>query len=1076
MHATEPDRRRPVVRRRPVGRRATRPSRSRTRPTSRSSPRSAATPLAEIERADRRGPPHLRRGRVGRPARRRAGRAGCTRFLDHVEARRRTTSSHTMMAEAGQPPRLRRGRAVRHGHGPRPATTIDLYLSMPHEEPNPVPSTSSCAGRVALSIRRHEPVGVVAAITPYNGAIIMAFQKLMPALMAGNSVILRPSPLTPISSLVFGAAADAAGIPPGVLSVVVEEGAAGAELLTTHPAVDMVSFTGSTAVGRQILAQAAPTVKRVSLELGGKSAQIYLDDAVDLAPLGRDGRRRHDRRARRASRPPGCWCPKSARTRCSRRSAPRTPTSRSASPTEPGIADGPADQRRRSASGASATSPWPRSTAARWPSAAAGRPASTGATTSSRPCSTCPTTPTRRPRTRSSARCIGVIGYDDVDDAVAHRQRQPLRALGPGLRRRRRRGHGGRPAAAHRRGQRQHLAVQRLRAGRRLQAERPRPRAGPEGIREFQEVKHMAIGELQVSDMTDDTPNLDWLISVDDHILEPPHLWVDRVAGQGPRPGAPHGDRRRHRVLGLRRQALPELGPQRRRRQDQGGVQPRAAPLLRDAARVLRPEGPPRGHGPAGILASLCFPTITRFCGQLFMEASDREFGLECLQDLQRLAGRGVVRRRARPLHPADADPACGIRTLAAEEMERMAARGVTAFAFSENPAPLGLPTIHDKDRYWDPVMAAGERARDGRVACTSARRRSCRRSRPTRRSWPTSPGVRRAPRGRCCRGSSAGMFQRYPNLKIALSEGEIGWMPVLPRAGRAGARQAALLGHEGPDVHGPRRHRRRPRRRSTSGQTFRDHIFGCFIEDHHGIASLDEIGEDNVMCETDYPHSDSTWPDCIDTARQPRSRTSRRRCSTSSCAATPSGSTGSRRPSRRSSPVRDRAELDHVDRDVCIGSGMCIVYAPGTFAQDAEAKVVVLDPPADDLDADPDRRRGLPDPSAAPSTTDERRLTHAARGQERHHHRRRLRRRPGLGPALRRGGRQGRRAPTSTSTAPRRRSGSSRRPAAPPSPFAVDVSEGGRGRGHDRRGRRAASAGSTSCSTTSASPRRASA
>ena len=98
--------------------------------------------------------------------------------------------------------------------------------------------------------------------------------------MAGNSVVLRPSPLTPISSLAFGAAAEAAGLPPGVLSVVVEDGAAGAELLTTHPAVDMVSFTGSTAVGRQILAQAAPTVKRVTLELGGKSAQIYLPDAV----------------------------------------------------------------------------------------------------------------------------------------------------------------------------------------------------------------------------------------------------------------------------------------------------------------------------------------------------------------------------------------------------------------------------------------------------------------------------------------------------------------------------------------------------------------------------------------------------------------------------------------------------------------------------------------------------------------------------------------------------------------------------------------------------------------------------
>ena len=128
-------------------------------------------------------------------------------------------------------------------------------------------------------MRRFEPVGVVAAITPYNGAIIMAFQKLIPALMAGNSVILRPSPLTPISSLAFGAAADAAELPAGVLSVVTERGSAGAELLSTDPAVDMVSFTGSTSVGRQILAQAASTVKRVVLELGGKSAQIYPPDA-----------------------------------------------------------------------------------------------------------------------------------------------------------------------------------------------------------------------------------------------------------------------------------------------------------------------------------------------------------------------------------------------------------------------------------------------------------------------------------------------------------------------------------------------------------------------------------------------------------------------------------------------------------------------------------------------------------------------------------------------------------------------------------------------------------------------------
>jgi acyl-CoA reductase-like NAD-dependent aldehyde dehydrogenase len=205
-------------------------------------------------------------------------------FLDYVEAVRDPLIA-TMVAEAGQPTRFAEmtqlGSGVALGRA-----TIDLYMSMPEEEANPVPVDELVRGRVALSIRRYEPVGVVTAITPYNAALIMAFQKLVPALMAGNSVVLRPSPLTPISSLVLGAAADAAGLPPGVLSIVVEHGSAGAELLTSDPAVDMVSFTGSTAVGRRILAQAAPTIKRVALELGGKSAQIYMPDAADRVAVG----------------------------------------------------------------------------------------------------------------------------------------------------------------------------------------------------------------------------------------------------------------------------------------------------------------------------------------------------------------------------------------------------------------------------------------------------------------------------------------------------------------------------------------------------------------------------------------------------------------------------------------------------------------------------------------------------------------------------------------------------------------------------------------------------------------------
>jgi acyl-CoA reductase-like NAD-dependent aldehyde dehydrogenase len=241
------------------------------------------TPLAEIERAVLEARRSFDEGVwADLPASERA--VVLRALVDHVASRAEVLVP-TMMAEAGQLRMYAEGAQLGMGVA-QGRSYIDLYLSMSHEDHNPVPIDDLLANRVALSIRRHEPIGVVSAITPYNGAVIMAFQKLVPALMAGNSVVLRPSPLTPLSSLVFGEAAEAAGLPDGVLSVVVEAGSAGAELLTTHPAVDMVSFTGSTSVGRTILAQAAATVKRVSLELGGKSAQIYLDDAIERTPMG----------------------------------------------------------------------------------------------------------------------------------------------------------------------------------------------------------------------------------------------------------------------------------------------------------------------------------------------------------------------------------------------------------------------------------------------------------------------------------------------------------------------------------------------------------------------------------------------------------------------------------------------------------------------------------------------------------------------------------------------------------------------------------------------------------------------
>jgi aldehyde dehydrogenase (NAD+) len=129
-----------------------------------------------------------------------------------------------------------------------------------------------------------EPIGVVGAITPWNFPFMLNLSKIVPALAAGNSVILKPAPDTPWSATFIGKlAAEFTDIPPGVFNVITSSDPATAgEMLTGDPRVDMISFTGSTAVGKRIMANGAETLKRVFLELGGKSANIVLDDA-DLA-------------------------------------------------------------------------------------------------------------------------------------------------------------------------------------------------------------------------------------------------------------------------------------------------------------------------------------------------------------------------------------------------------------------------------------------------------------------------------------------------------------------------------------------------------------------------------------------------------------------------------------------------------------------------------------------------------------------------------------------------------------------------------------------------------------------------
>ncbi len=123
-----------------------------------------------------------------------------------------------------------------------------------------------------------EPVGVCALLAPWNWPMNQVTAKVAPALAAGCTMVLKPSQLSPLSALLFTEAVDEAGIPPGVFNLVNGAGAALGDALATHPLVDMVSLTGSTAVGGVVGAAAAPTIKRVSLELGGKSANIVFGD------------------------------------------------------------------------------------------------------------------------------------------------------------------------------------------------------------------------------------------------------------------------------------------------------------------------------------------------------------------------------------------------------------------------------------------------------------------------------------------------------------------------------------------------------------------------------------------------------------------------------------------------------------------------------------------------------------------------------------------------------------------------------------------------------------------------------
>ena len=165
------------------------------------------------------------------------------------------------------------------------AIALALHLAELLEDPRwPAEEVVANGTDDFITVVKSEPIGVVAAITPWNYPLLMAAYKVLPALAAGCTVVLKPSELAPLSSLVLAELCREAGLPPGALNVVPGLGSLTGDALSRHPGVDKLSFTGSVATARKVMTAAALGPRPLSLELGGKSPALVFDDAdVDAA-------------------------------------------------------------------------------------------------------------------------------------------------------------------------------------------------------------------------------------------------------------------------------------------------------------------------------------------------------------------------------------------------------------------------------------------------------------------------------------------------------------------------------------------------------------------------------------------------------------------------------------------------------------------------------------------------------------------------------------------------------------------------------------------------------------------------
>ena len=362
------------------------------------------------------------------------------------------------------------------------------------------------------------------------------------------------------------------------------------------------------------------------------------------------------------------------------------------------------------------------------------------------------------------------------------------------------------------------------------------------------------------------------ILSVDDHVVEPPDLWTSRLPAKYqdrcPRverdsavfnfeggeftyqKGVPGGAECDWWLYDDLVYPFPKLSAA------SGFETLDVEPVTFDQ---IRPGGWKQGDRLADMTAnhvdaSLCFPNVLpRFCGQTFLEREDKELALLCVQAYNNwmidewCAGDGRGRLIPLTLIPLW-DPAA-----AALEVHRCADKGSFAVAFSETPYHLGLPSIHDKDRFWDPFLTACQET--DTVVCMHIGSSSKMPATSPDAPFSVSSTITFAnAMGSMCDYILSGVFVRFPRLRVSYAEGQVGWMPyVIERMDKIWAERGdASFGIDLPE----------PPSTYIPG-----HVWGCIFDDEIGLKNRDVIGMDQICFEVDFPHADSTFPHTLEVA-----------------------------------------------------------------------------------------------------------------------------------------------------------------------------------------------------------------